>query len=243
MNYDEYISSQPPKLREKTRQFNDSGIERGRRIMSLLPVLSFKGKNVLDIGSGTGGVSVAFARAGAAVLAIEPNKDLYEISKSRLSGYKRCEVWNARMESIILCPFDIIILNDVIEHAGRKAFDYACESLRAGDILWLSTPNRLSPKQILKEGHSGLFGAGLLPAKLARFYVEKVRKSMPDWDIKHLYTYGEIIKMMKDNGMEWVMIDEYKPARHFTQAPRWFKSLVSHQFRPGFFEFVARRPK
>jgi SAM-dependent methyltransferase len=241
MNYDEYIASQPPKLREKTRRFNDSGVERGRRIVSKL--LNVEGKNVLDIGSGTGGISVAFAEAGAAVLAIEPNKDLYEITKERLKNYKHCDVWNFTMDSLILSPFTAVILNDVLEHADRKVFYYACESLRDGDMLWLSTPNRLSPKQILKEGHSGLFGVGLLPVRLARFYVEKVRKAMPSWDITHLYTYGELVRMLEENGMDWVLVDEYKPARHFKRAPKWFKNLVAHQFRPGFFEFIAWRVK
>ncbi len=54
-----------------------------------MPDLS--GKRVLDLGSGLGGNSVAAAKAGADVVAIEPDSRILEIS-AQLIGLKYPEV-------------------------------------------------------------------------------------------------------------------------------------------------------
>jgi len=169
---------------------------------------------------------------------------LRDITTERLSGYAGARIYGSVLE--VQARFDFMVLNDVLEHVEGMDFSRLFALLKPEGKLWISTPNRLSPKQILKEGHSGLFGVGLMPERCARFYVEKVRRAMPSFDVHHIYRYDDLTRLLAKHGMTYEMVDEYKPARHF----RWVRpapvraaisNLVAHWFRPGFFEMVCSR--
>lgn len=239
---DKYLATDAPALREKTRRYNLEAENRGLDISSwfLFP----KGINVLDVGCGTGGVAIAFAKSGAHVTAIEPNPILLRIARERAAeaGVTINFVCSHIEQPPRLPPQGMVILNDVLEHvANPEAAMTICHDLLIKHgIMWVSTPNRYSPKQILREGHSGLFGVSLLPPKLAKFYVEKVRRAMPTYSVNKIHSYFDMVKHFTRLGMDYALVGSGNPEQHFEPRNqlRW---LFSKPLRPGFFEFVAWR--
>jgi 2-polyprenyl-3-methyl-5-hydroxy-6-metoxy-1,4-benzoquinol methylase len=165
-------------LYEQNKRYNIDAEERGNRLAALLSLpRKLEGLRVLDIGCGTGGISVAFARRKAIVFSLEPNDthgllmDL-TVARAREAGVSLCPVI-ARGEKIPFpdLSFDIVILFDVIEHVQdpENVMKDAARVLRDDGVLFVETPNKYSLPQILREGHSGLFGVTLLPPKVAAF--------------------------------------------------------------------------
>ena len=177
----------PPEhpLYKQHKKYNMEGVERGKKIASLMAISGgLAGKKVLDIGCGTGGISVAFAKKNARVYAMEPNYThplLMDLTMARAA--KEEVTLSAVIGRGELLPFgnesfDIVILNDVLEHVEypEKVVSETARILSRDGLMYLSTPNKYSFKQLIREGHSGLFGVTLLPPKVAAFYVTRVRK-------------------------------------------------------------------
>lgn len=242
---EEYLATRAPRLRGISRKYILDGELRGERIMSFMG--NVRGKVVYDVGCGTCGISVAFRKAGAVVYATDKNQTMNEISWQRATD--ECALPIHLPPAAPLCrTVDIVVLNDVLEHA-EDAYSLISDCLyvlRHDGCIWISTPNKYSPKQILREGHSGLFGVSLLPPRMAKWYVEKVRRAMPLYDVNRIHSYGQLMNLFKDFKLSYEMIEEHKPARHFDRVRplivrRVLTWLFTKPLRPGFFEFIVRR--
>ena len=198
--------------------------ERGNRLAALLSLpRKLEGLSVLDIGCGTGGISVAFARRKAIVFSLEPN-DTHQllmdltVARAEKAGVSLCPVI-ARGEEIPFPDhsFDVVILNDVIEHVQEPddVMNEAARVLRDDGLLFIATPNKYSLPQILREGHSGLFGVTLLSPKVAAFYVTRVRKVRDRYTVNKIHSYRAVKKYLDRLGFNFVPLNRYRPARHF----------------------------
>lgn len=214
-------------LYQQHRKYNIEGVERGARIASLMSLSgSLEGRKVLDIGCGTGGISVAFAKMKAAVYAMEPNHThplLMDLTMARAARE------GVDLSTVIgrgeLLPFsdgslDIVILNDVLEHVDdpERVVSEASRVLKIDGLIYLSTPNKYSFKQILREGHSGLFGVTLLPPRVAAFYVTRIRKVKERYTVNRIHSYGMVRRTLERNGLRHVLLNARRPARHFDRS-------------------------
>jgi ubiquinone/menaquinone biosynthesis C-methylase UbiE len=260
----------------QSKRYNLDAEKRGERIAALLCLpRDIAGKKLLDIGCGTGGISVAFARKHASVFSLEPNDThplLMDLTMARAkeAGVSLNPVI-ARGEEIPFAEhsFDIIILNDVLEHAQAPGavMREAARMLRADGLMYISTPNKYSFAQILREGHSGLFGVTLLPPKMAAFYTTRIRKVRGTYSVNKIHSYGAVQKYLNDLKLNFVLLNRYRPARHFhtnhPDCPKSYRNrllgllvrvcrfpgvrgIVSFavtrpNVQPGFLEFVACR--
>lgn len=220
------------------------------------------GYRVLDVGSGTGGIAVGLARRGAEVFALEPNDTHPLLMQVALARAREAGVYIhpiiARGEEIPCAEgqFDLVILNDVIEHAHNpRAIVHECARvLSRRGLLYLSTPNKYSLPQILREGHSGLFGVSLLPPRLAAFYVVKVRRAKQRYTVGRIHSYGAVKRFLEEAGLDFVLLNRYRPVRHFIrdhpEKPATYRSWLARTLvklaslpllRPLAF-FVVTRP-
>jgi ubiquinone/menaquinone biosynthesis C-methylase UbiE len=173
-----------------------------------------RGKNILDVGCGTGGISVAFARAGAKVVGLDSgNTDPVNIKMATARAKKeKADIAFVRGDAQQLPfqdrTFDVVVCNDVIEHVARpkELAREVSRVLKPGGILYLSAPNRFSLPDIYKDDHYGLFGLVLLPRPLAEIYVTKIRKVAKRYTVGHIPTYPSLVKMFRRNGIHLNLI-------------------------------------
>jgi S-adenosylmethionine-dependent methyltransferase len=120
-------------------------------IDSLTPLM---GASVLEIGCGTGSVTVALAEQGASVIAVDAHREALEISRLRahMHGVKNVSFieGNAKdLKNLVRgTQFDLIVFLAVLEHMNfeerKSALRAAWEILPIGKKICISdTPNRL----------------------------------------------------------------------------------------------------
>ena len=107
---------------------------------------------VADIGCGAGTFSRIWADAGCAVSGVDVNPQLIEIARARGEA-EGCAI-DFKVGSAVALPwpasqFDIDVLPALLEHVHEwhECLSEAARVLRPGGILFVSTTNRLCPRQ------------------------------------------------------------------------------------------------
>jgi len=187
-----------------------SGVERGNKIITeIKQIHRIDGRRILDIGCGTGGTSVAFAKAGGDVVGIDSGStNSLHIKMARA----RCKEENVDAE--IICSdgcrtpfhnntFDIIVCESVIEHTlyPLELAKEISRILKKDGILYLTAPNKFSLPNIYRDDHYDLFGVVLLPRALAKIYVTKIRKREKEYTVGYIPTYRYLKRIFRNAGI------------------------------------------
>jgi len=163
-------------------RFNLTAVDRGRQLVNRLDaVREIKGARVLDIGAGSGGIAIALAERGATVDAIEPDPVRFRWAQARIEGHSapvRLADEVAEKLPFEDATFDIVTLDSVIEHVENppQVVRETARVLRPGGIVYMVTPNKSSLVNLLRDPHYQMFGVVLMPRRLGRLYVERVRR-------------------------------------------------------------------
>jgi 2-polyprenyl-3-methyl-5-hydroxy-6-metoxy-1,4-benzoquinol methylase len=152
-------------------RYNLGGIDSGRRLVTRIEALvgPLGGAQVLDIGAGGGGNSIALAEYGCRVTAVEIDKLRLAWLRTRVADH-RLPITIVHEPLETLPPdqtFDLIICNSVLEHVDDwRAF--LGELLRRcpTGTVYLAWPNKFSLPEIWADQHYGLFGAVFLTGSL-----------------------------------------------------------------------------
>jgi len=157
---------------------------RGERVIDLLKDagIGFEGRNVVDLGAGFGSLSIAAARAGANVVAVDVHtRRLGEIAARADAQGAPVRVIRANLLEGVpgVRDADIALLIGVVEYAGlwdnqasvaalqRRVFKTAHDCLRPGGQLVFASKNRLWPRFIVKDVHTGQAFVNALPRRVA----------------------------------------------------------------------------
>lgn len=180
------------------------------------------GKKILDAGCGNGGISIAFAIAGAEVHGVEIEEDLYQISKSHAEIYSQ-EIKiqpNFYLYDGYKLPFednffDYTVSASVLEHTDDPAY-YLKEILRVTKpegVLYLGFPNKWAPR----ETHTQLLFLTYLPAFLRPTYIKIFKRNPLEDNNLHFYSYFDLQKMVKENKDQysWVIVEEKGHSQSF----------------------------
>jgi 2-polyprenyl-3-methyl-5-hydroxy-6-metoxy-1,4-benzoquinol methylase len=175
------------------------------RIVSRFKELA--GARVLDLGCGDGGLSAAFARAGAEVTGID--SDEWRVHRARALAHDlgldiRFLVKTDFGESLPDASFDVIVTNDVIEHVD--SFDRLARGqsrlLAPGGVLYFNPPNRFSLRLLRRDPHYRLVGVSLLGHRLGKFYVTTIRRRVQNYTVNRLLGYYEVHRIYRRAGIE-----------------------------------------
>ncbi|MCA9497362.1 MAG: class I SAM-dependent methyltransferase [Nanoarchaeota archaeon] len=210
-DYEVLVKENAKKLFEDELGFDNCDLEiesrlkriRGKKVaVKLNKDINFKGKKVLEVGSGWGEVSYEISKYGANVVGLEPNPELLNISKkliligdSKISGNIKFVKGFGEKLPFKNKEFDVVISTSVIEHVDNVE-DTLNEMLRVckeGGIIYITCPNYLFPM----EAHYGIFYPPLVPKFLGKFYLRL--RGRPDSFIKHInyVTQRSISKKLK----------------------------------------------
>ncbi len=136
-----------------------------------------RGLDVLDVGSGNGGVAAALANGrGFRVHALDvvPNPHLLDLRR-RLGLPIRAVVGSGHDLPFAGSRFDVILLLDMLEHVARPA-DLAREVmrvLRPGGVCMITTLARVK-YLVARDPHYGIRGLLLLPNFAQRLVVNRI---------------------------------------------------------------------
>ena len=217
-------------------QFWIHGNRRGEAMASFLKskIGSLEGKEVLDIGSGAGGISIVFAKKCKRVVSLDSGSENIEFIKQRLDKENIDNIelllGDATKLPFASFEFDIVILNGVLEWvpyaSGKDPFSLQCKALREasrvlkkGGSLYLATENRWYPFNFLRDPHAHIPFVCILPRKMANFVSFIISKKPYE---NFIYSYGKLKRLIKDSGFS--RVDLYAPLIHY-QYPVIIKDL------------------
>ncbi len=162
---------------ERWKRSREVGEERARLIDILLSGNEkISGKQILDLGGGTGATALYFSKENS-VVSIDINLLKMQEGTLPASVFPVCA--DANLLPLKKEMFDIIILQDVIEHVelSDDFFKNVHNILKPEGILYISTPNRNSVLNILSDPHWGFpFVALMSRERIKRSFLPVFRK-------------------------------------------------------------------
>jgi 2-polyprenyl-3-methyl-5-hydroxy-6-metoxy-1,4-benzoquinol methylase len=192
--------------------FNLAAVDRGAGVVRLLdrfhPVT---GSTSLDIGAGSGGMSIALGRAGARVFAIEPDETRRSWARARCRGHGvNVDLRPDVAEQLTFADetFDIVTVDSVFEHVKEleAAICECCRVLKPGGLIYSATPNKASLLNIWRDPHYFMFGVVLMPHRFGKWYVERVRKNSRGYWVYRIPTRGWLRSRFRRHRVELARI-------------------------------------
>ncbi len=191
-------------------RYHQSAGERGMLICQLLQqFIPLAGKNILDVGCGWGGASIALAQAGAKVTAIDQDDHRlrYLQEYARQTNLPITIIHGDIEKSFFTKQFHAIVLWDVLEHLGSPALvlNRLYEALQTEGIVCIATPNRLSPINLMADPHYGLPMVALLRREKIRTIVAKIFgwHDEAKGDFPQLLSLRQIALLLHRMGFSW----------------------------------------
>lgn len=160
------------------RKYARRDIQRGREIVrTIRQHIPLRGKRVLDVGGGYGGMMISMAEQGALVTGVEIDPERANMGQQRLRelgivcDYREADICDpiARGD---MGEFDVITCQDVIEHVMDPTLmiQTMCSMLKPGGVIYLQMPNKWGAQQLLSDHHYALTGITALSRNQAIEY-------------------------------------------------------------------------
>lgn len=169
------------------------------------------GLKILDVGSGNGGISIAFAKSGATVSGVDIEEELFNISKLYAQS-ENVDV-DLRLYDGDVLPyednyFDAAISASVIEHTTDPVF-YLNQILRVvkvGGYLYLGFPN----KYAFRETHTRVMFLTYLPRFLRPYVLRFLKRNPLEENNLHFYSYFDLEEMINkiSSDYKWQIVPE-----------------------------------
>jgi len=210
------------------KRAREVSIERGKFVSSIInQQLDTKDLSVLDLGSGEGGTSKVFSennfivsfdlsliRLQRQISSVISKEGFYPTEKSStnnktrfLSSFEMTEPELVNGSALQLPftnnSFDLIIIQDVIEHLTDMNGFYSevKRVLKNKGTIYLSTPNKLSVFNFLSDPHFGLPVLSLLKRQsIKKYFLKQFRKD--DYnrpDIAQLLSLNELLNLFNSD--------------------------------------------
>ena len=208
-----YFKSHYPRASRKEidKQIEDwqNKIESGKKLAEFFieRVGKIRGKKILDIGFGSGGIAIAFSQAGAILSGVDIDPELREISEKNAKAHKVSIDFKIYNGSDLPFPenyFDYIVCSSVLEHTSfpEKLLNEMLRVLLPRGRAFLSLPNKYAPL----ETHTLACFVSYLPKKIADIYLKLLGRSPLEDDNLHFYSYFDILKMLEKSEYKYELL-------------------------------------
>lgn len=184
---------------ERWKRAREISEERGKFVESILSkVITLTGLHILDLGSGEGGTTK--------VLSVNNEVVSFDINRERLLRLETNLYQQVLGDSEHLpfssSSFDVIILQDVIEHLKRKKniIDSLHSLLKKNGVIYISTPNKLSIFNTITDPHWGVPFISLLKREsIRKYFLSNFRKTeAARQDIAELSSLKNLLSIFED---------------------------------------------
>jgi 2-polyprenyl-3-methyl-5-hydroxy-6-metoxy-1,4-benzoquinol methylase len=183
---------------DRWKRSRDISLDRGRFVLSVIEnKMKCEKLTVLDLGSGQGGTAKILSENNK-VISLDLNiirlksQEYFKDNIQRINGH----ALNVPLKPEI---FDLIILQDVIEHVNDPQILLVSlhSLLKKNGMLYLSTPNKLSVFNIISDPHWGLPLLSLFRRQsIRKYFLKNFRKSESERnDIAQLLSLKELIAL------------------------------------------------
>jgi len=198
---------------QETKRF---ALARGELVARILAArMDLASSRIIDVGCGFGGVSLALARCGAQVTAVDANPARIrklqewaaEFDLSNIEAFvNTCENLSAQERR-----YDAAILLDVIEHlsAPESALQRISRFLKRGGRLYLSTPNRCSLLNLPADPHYGLPFISMCRRENVRRIVGEIlhKRHASKIDYPELFSLTRLRKALRAASFVWQFVN------------------------------------
>lgn len=188
--------------------------------------LDLDGAQVLDVGCGIGGFSLAIAQEGGILVTLDISMEVIERMK-----FLQVPDTHPQLASAVNMPyrgdsFDLIILNGVLEYTAKGqggpprdvhlgVLEYVRWLLRPGGLFYLGIENRYYLKFILgARDHYEMRWSNILPRKLSTFISSLLGEEVRNW----IYSHDELQVLLEQAGfndpMFFTALPNYKPPEY-----------------------------
>ena len=182
------------------------------------------GATVVDVGCGSGVITVVAARFAARVVALDASPEMAAFARKLVAevGLHNVEVIESRVErmaEVVPAGIDVIVCSSVIEYlANPDGFLAACRLvLKPGGLLMLSAPNPRSAYRVLERAVFAVFGR---PA-----YLRFANRDLAD---------VELTERLKRNGFDVLRVEHFGAVPVMSQLLRrfggasWIDTMTLH---------------
>lgn len=201
-------------------------LDRGEQILTFLKSkINLHNKIILDIGSGSGVLTIPFSRECKTIYALDnqaENLDFIanrEDNKSNNIKYLYTEANKIPLndESI-----DFVLINGVLEWMGnldtnklpdKNQLEFLREItrvLKKNGIVYIGIENRLFYKYLLRDPHQNMLFVNLFPRWLARIYAEVIYRKKFYTYIYSLFGYRRLMKKVNLSSKFFIPISNYQ---------------------------------
>ena len=198
------ITTAPPWLNDKHPNFarwkkaREISEERGKFVKQIISrFIKCEQLNILELGSGEGGTASVFSK--------DNNFISLDLSFLRLQRQQETIIKinaDAHYLPFKYSQFDLIILQDVIEHVAdnKGLLSYLSRFIKKDGIIFLSTPNRFSLLNLISDPHFGLpFISVIKREQIKKYFLPLFRKEdSTRTDIAQLLSLKDIKPMSGD---------------------------------------------
>ena len=217
---------------EVWREYAWREIQRGREIVrTVRQVTALRGKRVLDVGSGYGGMLIAMAEQGANVTGIEIDAERARMGQLRLQDLKMDVLY---LEGDICEPgiaeklgrFDVVICQDVLEHVmdPKKVIDSLCAMMKPGSVIYVQIPNKYGIEQLMKDHHYALTGiTALSRAQAIEYWQLATGEAAENYGVGHERGEKFYGAAFGRNGVRLNPVDRYESVEHVL----WYAPAIS----------------